>query len=82
MHGLFTNPIETLEVSLLLWLAISGGASHAIAADQNSPSPAKAVIHVENDQDRGNECHGSKVIVAPFDGGALDRELSTDSFHP
>jgi len=34
-----------------------------------------AVIDVPKDQDRGNDDHGSKVIVVPFDGAALDRDL-------
>jgi hypothetical protein len=31
-----------------------------------------AVIDVEKEQDHGNDGHGSKVIVVPFDGAALD----------
>jgi len=31
-----------------------------------------AVIDVEKDQDVGNDGHGSKVIVVPFDGAGLD----------
>ena len=39
-----------------------------------------AVIDVPKEEDRGNEPHGSKVIVVPFDGAALDRDLqSADS---
>jgi hypothetical protein len=34
-----------------------------------------AVIDVEKEQDKGNDGHGSKVIVIPFDGAALDRDL-------
>ena len=34
-----------------------------------------AVIDIPKEQDRGNEPHGSKVIVIPFDGAALDRDL-------
>lgn len=34
-----------------------------------------AVIDVPKEQNRGNEPHGSKVIVVPFDGAALDRDL-------
>jgi hypothetical protein len=34
-----------------------------------------AVIDVEKEQDHGNDGHGSKVIVIPFDGAALDRDL-------
>lgn len=32
-----------------------------------------AAIDVEKEHDQGNDNHGSKVIVVPFDGGALDR---------
>jgi hypothetical protein len=42
-----------------------------------------AVIDVEKEQDKGNDGHGSKVIVIPFDGAALDRDLqSADSSKP
>ena len=34
-----------------------------------------AVIDVPKDQENGNDQHGSKVIVIPFDGAALDRDL-------
>ena len=34
-----------------------------------------AVIDVEKDDEKGNDGHGSKVIVVPFDGVALDRDL-------
>lgn len=34
-----------------------------------------AVIDVPKDQDRGNDGHGSKVIVVPFDGVAFDADL-------
>jgi hypothetical protein len=34
-----------------------------------------AVIDVEKEQDKGDDDHGSKVIVMPFDGAALDRDL-------
>jgi hypothetical protein len=36
-----------------------------------------AVIDVPKDQERGNDNHGSKVIVLPFDGLAFDRDLET-----
>ena len=38
-----------------------------------------AVIDVPKDQENGNDNHGSKVIVIPFDGKALDRDLSRAS---
>ena len=34
-----------------------------------------AVIDVPKQQDRGNDGHGSKVIVVPFDGAAFDRDM-------
>lgn len=33
-----------------------------------------AVIDVEKELDKGNDGHGSKVIVVPFDGAGLDRD--------
>jgi hypothetical protein len=36
-----------------------------------------AVLDVEKEQDKGNDSHGSKVIVLPFDGTALDRDLQS-----
>jgi hypothetical protein len=43
-----------------------------------------AVVDVEKEQDKGNDGHGSKVIVIPFDGAALDRDLQStpDSSKP
>lgn len=38
-----------------------------------------AVIDVPKDQENGNDQHGSKVIVIPFDGAALDRDLKHTS---
>ena len=38
-----------------------------------------AVIDVPKAQDRGNDGHGSKVIVVPFDGAALDRDTQNFS---
>jgi hypothetical protein len=35
-----------------------------------------AVIDVAKDEERGNDGHGSKVIVVPFDGKSLDRDLA------
>jgi hypothetical protein len=34
-----------------------------------------AVLDVEKNQERGNDTHGSKVVVIPFDGAALDRDM-------
>jgi hypothetical protein len=36
-----------------------------------------AAIDVPKEEDRGNEPHGSKVLVVPFDGAALDRDLQS-----
>lgn len=36
-----------------------------------------AVMDVPKDQEKGNDTHGSKVIVIPFDGAALDRDLNS-----
>jgi hypothetical protein len=34
-----------------------------------------ASIDIPKEQDHGNEPHGSKVLVIPFDGGALDADM-------
>jgi hypothetical protein len=34
-----------------------------------------AVLDVPKNQEKGDDIHGSKVIVIPFDGAALDRDL-------
>ena len=34
-----------------------------------------AVLDVPKEQEKGNDTHGSKIIVVPFDGAALDRDL-------
>jgi hypothetical protein len=34
-----------------------------------------AALDVPKEQEKGNDTHGSKVIVVPFDGTALDRDL-------
>jgi lysophospholipase L1-like esterase len=41
-----------------------------------------AVLDVPKEQEKGNDSHGSKIIVVPFDGAAMDRDmqnLSTQS---
>ena len=38
-----------------------------------------AVLDVPKEQEKGNDTHGSKIIVVPFDGVALDRDLQKDS---
>lgn len=35
-----------------------------------------AVIDVPKDDEKGNDGHGSKVIVIPFDGAAMDRDIA------
>lgn len=41
-----------------------------------------AVIDVPKEQENGNDGHGSKIIVIPFDGAALDRDLANaDAIH-
>jgi hypothetical protein len=35
-----------------------------------------ASIDVEKNQERGNDIHGSKVVVIPFDGEAFDRDMA------
>jgi hypothetical protein len=35
-----------------------------------------AVLDVPKDQERGNDIHGSKVIVVPFDGVKFDRDMA------
>jgi hypothetical protein len=34
-----------------------------------------AALDVPKDQELGDDIHGSKVVVIPFDGAALDRDL-------
>jgi hypothetical protein len=38
-----------------------------------------AVLDVPKDEDKGNDGHGSKIVVIPFDGVALDRDLQSTS---
>ena len=38
-----------------------------------------AVIDVAKNDEKGNDNHGSKVIVIPFDGAAMDRDLQKDA---
>lgn len=35
-----------------------------------------AVIDVPKEDENGNDSHGSKVIVIPFDGAAMNRDLA------
>ena len=41
-----------------------------------------AVLDVPKDQDKGNDNHGSKIVVIPFDGAALDRDLQPAASAP
>jgi hypothetical protein len=34
-----------------------------------------AVLDVPKEQEKGNDNHGSKIVVIPFDGASLDRDL-------
>jgi hypothetical protein len=34
-----------------------------------------AVIDVPKDDEKGNDGHGSKIVIMPFDGAAMDRDL-------
>jgi hypothetical protein len=34
-----------------------------------------AVIDVAKEQENGNDGHGSKIVVIPFDGAAMDQDL-------
>ena len=38
-----------------------------------------AVIDVQKEQENGNDGHGSKIIVIPFDGAAMDHDLQPAS---
>lgn len=38
-----------------------------------------SVIDIPKEQDTGNDGHGSKIIIVPFDGAALDRDLQGNS---
>jgi hypothetical protein len=38
-----------------------------------------AVIDVEKEAEQGNDGHGSKIIILPFDGKAMDRDLENES---
>jgi hypothetical protein len=41
-----------------------------------------AVIDVPKEEEKGNDGHGSKIIVIPYDGAALDRDLAnSDQAH-
>lgn len=41
-----------------------------------------AVIDVQKEQQHGNDGHGSKIIVIPFDGKALDHDLENSAAKP
>ena len=39
-------------------------------------APFGDVIDIPKEENKGNDRHGSKVIVVPFDGAAMDRDLA------
>ena len=41
-----------------------------------------AVLDVPKNLERGNDPHGSKIIVVPFDGADLDRDLQKSASAP
>jgi hypothetical protein len=41
-----------------------------------------AVIDVPKEQEKGNDGHGSKIVVIPFDGAAMDNDLQAASTSP
>jgi hypothetical protein len=41
-----------------------------------------AVIDVPKEEEKGNDGHGSKIVVIPFDGTGLDRDLQAASAAP
>lgn len=41
-----------------------------------------AAIDVEKEQDKGGDGQGRKVIVVPFDGAALERDLQSSADAP
>jgi hypothetical protein len=41
-----------------------------------------AALDVPKDRDRGNDNHGSKIVVLPFDGAALDSDLQSVASAP
>lgn len=41
-----------------------------------------AALDVPKDEERPNDNHGSKIIVIPFDGAAMDRDLQKASVNP
>ena len=46
-----------------------------VLADGHVVAVTLAVLDVPKEQEKGGDNHGSKVIVIPFDGAALDRDL-------
>jgi hypothetical protein len=41
-----------------------------------------AAIDVAKDEENGNDGHGSRIIVIPFDGAAMDRDLAREPEPP
>ncbi|MEO8615723.1 MAG: carbohydrate-binding protein, partial [Luteolibacter sp.] len=46
-----------------------------ILKDGHVAAMTLAVLDVRKEDEKGNDNHGSKIIVIPFDGVALDRDL-------
>ena len=44
--------------------------------DKVKPGQVIAVVDTAKETQNGNNGHGSKIIVVPFDGAALDRDLA------
>ncbi|HEY3757532.1 MAG TPA: hypothetical protein VGL42_15370 [Opitutaceae bacterium] len=53
-----------------------------VMADGHVVAVTLAGIDVPKEQENGNDNHGSKVLVIPFDGAALDRDLQRGSAAP
>jgi len=56
-------------------------ASVTVVSTAGSFTPGEtAVLDTPKEEQPGNNGHGSKIIVIPFDGAALDRDLREGSF--
>jgi hypothetical protein len=54
----------------------SGEDSGVLIEDGHVTALALAVINVPKEDEKGNDSHGSKIIVIPFDGAAMGRDLA------
>jgi hypothetical protein len=52
--------------------------NHSSTANENNDFTF-AVVDVPKDRECGNDSHGSRIIVVPFDGAAMDRDLQNAS---